>query len=519
MKTIRLLLASVLFFCLTQAVQAELAAHGGPHPVNHFPLWFQDSTGLALQLGLDGDGATGFGVFDQVDPDNPFSVQIGFGSEAFYSLASVEMTYDMPGDPGGGRAVVEFGLEAAFAADKAIDGDQFVFGRIRARVDIPMAGDYKIIHPYGVDIHRNAPAGKRGVNDTVDIGGIIPDYERTLTGRIGPFLRWTDPDYPVVVPGVGRFVGDPQQDHTVTGSPFGTNYVRIEGPEGCNIGGTGIDFIETDQFSLTGKIFEGPTPTPVIFERATYNRTTAGWVDVFVTAPATASLEFQGEGNVPVTPMTGDGTGRFFGHLVVSDPVSFPRFVSVTANNPPDNSAAVMVRELVDAVNITKAEYYLSNNTLTIKATSSDAAIPPTLTAEGFGDLTNGILIQQGVLVPPAKITVNSSAGGSDSCMVDIVADPPDVLTVTEALYVPGKGGWRVTGTETPAIAGTVITIRYGSLAGPIIGTTQVAADGSWLYTQRSSPIIASPGDKITLTSSNGAILTGVDIIVNKMKI
>ena len=60
-----------------------------------------------------------------------------------------------------------------------------------------------------------------------------------------------------------RYLGDPTVPHTVTGSPFGHNFVKIEGP---NVGGPGNpnpcpgldantsqDCIYTDLFSILGK--------------------------------------------------------------------------------------------------------------------------------------------------------------------------------------------------------------------------------------------------------------------------
>ena len=58
---------------------------------NGFPSFLQDSEGLALEICLDsitGDGNPPFCFFDPPDPANPFSVQVGWGPEAFWWLAS-----------------------------------------------------------------------------------------------------------------------------------------------------------------------------------------------------------------------------------------------------------------------------------------------------------------------------------------------------------------------------------------------------------------------------------------------
>lgn len=77
---------------------------------------------------------------------------------------------------------------------------------------------------------------------------------------------------------------------------------------------------------------------------------------------------------------------------------------------------------LTDAVNITRAEYNETAQTLTIEATSSDELTSPLLTAFGLGDLNNGSRTFTNVLAPPATITVTSAAGGSDSESVTVVS-------------------------------------------------------------------------------------------------
>lgn len=77
-------MAVLVIVSFSHAAHAALAAVGPVSPQNGFPLWYQDTNGLALELCLDGDGALGPCLFDPVDPANPYSVQIGFGDEAFY---------------------------------------------------------------------------------------------------------------------------------------------------------------------------------------------------------------------------------------------------------------------------------------------------------------------------------------------------------------------------------------------------------------------------------------------------
>ena len=62
-------------------------------------------------------------------------------------------------------------------------------------------------------------------------------------------------------------MGDAASDHKVTGSPLGTNFVRIEGPnvnpsstvDGCpDVVGPIADCLQTDLFVVAGKLATTP---------------------------------------------------------------------------------------------------------------------------------------------------------------------------------------------------------------------------------------------------------------------
>ncbi|MFA5111874.1 MAG: hypothetical protein WC443_10745 [Desulfobaccales bacterium] len=410
-----ILLAIALVAALPPAAFAKLAAVGPINPANGFPLYFQDSNGVAVELPAppigDPDGlVTPTMTFDAVDPNNPFSVQIGFGTEAFYWIAAVNLDL-----PNGNRALVEFGLEAAFAAGPAADGDQFVFQRTRIRIDTPVAGTYKVIHPYGTATFPNVPAGRRAINSTEDIGGITPAFDRALTGPLGPFLVAVNP-----APTAG-WVGDGGATSTVTGSPTGFNKVRIEGPPNSNLGGPGINFIETDQFTVSGHIFPGTVPTPLLVDRATYSRTADGIaVDVFATSTPNARVEVFVSPARPPVPMTGDGSGRFFARVNFPPTFTLPGFVRVVANRGAPTATSIN-RNLVDFISVTDARYTVSTQTMAINGASSDAVTLPVLTVTGFGDLVGGALNVTPMLAPPAEVTVTSTKGGSDTVPLAIV--------------------------------------------------------------------------------------------------
>ena len=66
---------------------------------------------------------------------------------------------------------------------------------------------------------------------------------------------------------IETFVGDPNLTEAVTGSPFNTNFVRIQGPAGT---------IQTNLFTVSGKVLDSRAQTPVDIGRATYRRTSSG---------------------------------------------------------------------------------------------------------------------------------------------------------------------------------------------------------------------------------------------------
>jgi hypothetical protein len=297
-------------------------------------------------------------------------------------------------------------VEAAFGGGVPLAGDQISFARIRFFADVPIPGTYTVTHPYGVEIFEIPTVGAgREIQFTRDIG--IGAFTGALKGDIGPFLRSVNGPYTETNPDTGlpeTFVGDPNLSETVTGSPLGTNFLRVQGP--------GID-VQSNLFAVSGKIYTGALPTPLVVDRATYSRTaTLAQVDVFATSAPTALVSFE-----PPTPAVGMGpadAGRFFGQ---DAPASIPSSVTVTATL--NNTNASIQSAVTDVVTITKAEY--NAGTLIIEAVSSDEVNLPSLNAPGLGSLTlvGPGLIQSltvsGLTIPPATVTVTSSANGSDT--------------------------------------------------------------------------------------------------------
>jgi hypothetical protein len=450
-------LTSALLCGLIQTGQAECPLDGarpvniGPHnPVTTFPLWVQDSEGLAVEICPGTDQVNCISVPPFTPANTPgltqaqydLSAQIGSGDEAFWASADAQI--DIPASGAlatGGRARLVAGVEAAFLPDFN-NGNQTAFTRLRFVIDIPRTGTYTVTHPWGqisyvIDAVNNPP-GKRAIFDSHDIAFVA--NEVGSQGRLGPILTWdtfpgdplldTDsngsPDYIGTINFTNPDTGGPE--HLVTGSPCGTNYFRIDGPD---IGGPGVNSIETNLFTVTGKVFTGAAlPTPLAIDQATYSRSTygpvnIGHVNVFATAPTMATVHFTGGGNIPAGThvMNSDGSNRHFGTVAFAPGnLALPPSIEVTADNNanPVNLPTTIVVPLIDLISISRADYDKTNGVLTVEASSSDQVNSPTLTTLGQ-TLTNGVVTINNLLSAPASVTVTSTAGGSATYPVTVI--------------------------------------------------------------------------------------------------
>lgn len=212
-----------------------------------FPLWQQDDKGVRLGLCLDTTNT--LCLSSPPDATQPASVNdrsINFPGEAFWWSGEAEIDL-----PGGGRARLVMAKEAAFTTEEATIGNQISFDRVRVRMDdVTPNTTYTVTYPFGTLTVTSDDEGE--VDETEDIGcGASPcDFRLQNKGKIGVFLKW-DPNVTPLAP-VG-YVGDPNVPHRVTGSPTGNNIFRIAGP---NIGGSGVNTIQTNLFSVSGKLFQ-----------------------------------------------------------------------------------------------------------------------------------------------------------------------------------------------------------------------------------------------------------------------
>jgi len=442
----RALLAAGFSLTVTSAAWAALSdVDPGPYTfaTGGYPMWYKDANNLSLELcqsratSTRAPGAPGApaymctllpepGVYDDalplVFPDN-------WPPEMFWFLA--ETAIPQVGNSGYELEVYVAGLEAAFAAENPVDGDQQSFARIRIRASVPRTGTYTITHPYGVETVNVTTAGRRAINITRDIGiGAPGNFTGALNGNLGPWLRGAGGPYTEVNPDTGAsetFVGDPNITEAVTGSPFNTNFVRIEGPPGA---------IQTNVFTVSGKVLDQRAQTPVTLERATYSRNGAGTrVEVFAKAPNDASVCMRNGLALVGTPpspcqfsLLSDNNGLYFSQQFSQ--AAPPPVVVVTASTTAGGTRpTALSSKLTDIVKVSTARYDWANKRLVIEARSSDEVAIPDLLAQGYGRMSKSGTLQSltvnDLAQPPATVTIKSAHGGSDVEPVIVVGNAP----------------------------------------------------------------------------------------------
>jgi hypothetical protein len=592
-KTIAIVTLSLLLILGAgfQATHAELQRVGpvsNSPTIGGFPAWYQDTTGLALEFCAPSNASEVDGGWclllpgDVPAPPEVFPTE--FFDEHFWYSAGAVFPATAPVD-----ILWEAALEAAFAADVA-PGGQIVFTRIRVRFVAPETGTYRVLHPYGEETFQ-ATAGER-IFFTDDVGINCPpgQFHCAMEGRVGPFLLPSvspgGPEMlpvtagnpnpgglanPTPYPGTGKsYIADPAREGPVTGSPLGPtrNRVRVEGP---GIGGTDpgtgipINFIETVNFTLVGRVFTGALAGRVTVDRASYTDpaapTTANprKVAVFATAfPSTQGRTPGGNSPAVVSPalqfyhaacavddITGDlsapagidptqmfDTGAsYFGQNILTAIEPIPFEVCVQQLNAVDAAgntvSAFFPSVLGDQVTISQALYEPGGRILTVAASSSDQANPPTLTLSGFTDpatqlpvvLQNGQASVSVLDAPPSKVLVRSSARGANEFQVSTGVGDTGSGTATpvarndSAKVVEDSGANTInvlindTVGTIPVPGSSLVTI----VTPPLKGAAVVFTDTDSINKVRYTPALnASGGDSFRYNVDVGGLVSNV---------
>lgn len=572
MKTFKLstLAVSLSAALLSQPAHAVLERMGPTVQANGYPAWYQDSTGLSLEFCTPLTPAELDGGYCLLLPgDVPAVPEVFPGSffdEHFFWAAGALMN-----SAANAKASITLALEAAFGG--AVEaGGQITFTRIRVLLNpVPVSGTYRFIHPYGEE-RLEGTAGSR-IFFTDDVGiGARGDFSGAMTGRTGPFLLASDvpggPELPPVAgPVAGKlYIAAPARVGSVTGSPLPAflgsdglwhnhNTFRIEGPAGSNLGGPNIDFIETTDFSLMGRVYAGTMPNLVVADRASYARTaTEQKVDVYATALPTAASRLPAHqrpaGVAPVTSFFDsacqanfDSSGNFVsysapaagGNEILMGAQGTNRYAQLRP--PPgaplpdevclkDNSAVDVNGQQVpvyhplpvnDVVLISEGTYDPVAQTLLVSANSSDMVNPPTLTLANFGIALNaGTVTVPGVTAPPSKVSVISSSRGHGAHLVDTMAAlssantvfaSSDVATTAEevAVLIPVIAGDLLNGEQiNPAYTPITLTVISGGSKGVVVANS---ATGGITYTPN---LNASGVDSFSYTVTAGGVTSNI---------
>jgi Bacterial Ig domain len=534
-------------------VVPEVIGSSPPTLGHGFPAWYRDTTRMPLEPCLS-PALLPSGPACVLLPDpgfiplNTMIFPTNYPIETFYFVSDAIVN-----PAGGGKIKYRASLEGSFATGIVTSGGQITFARIRIFADLPVAGTYKFTHPYGVETITAATAGTRAIAFTRDIGVAAGIFTGAVAGDIGPWLINTG--FPQTINGE-TFIGDPNVAGPVTGSPFGTNFFRVDGPVGSNIGGAGINFLQTNLFTVAGKTSTAGLATPMTVDSATYTRdATSTQMEVFATTQAISNattglppnplalanipsaLQFgnvAAGGPIPTTIMTTNNPidGKFFATASFLNPAVMPATVRVT--NTADVPASFKDVPLVDEVVIGEASYNPTTHILKVTAASGDKLAPlPTLTvslkdgtqvvplgtiAGGGGTLSVVFPVTAALPapigaktynIPPESITVTSAKGGSDTELVTAPLIQPPVAVNDTAVVVPGGSVLiNVAANDTTPNAGATMNLASVTPVAPAPtkgGLTVNPANGIITYTQNVALATGTDTFGYTIQDSTGA--------------
>lgn len=493
------IVAAAAALLVASPARAVLQDHGPNDPALTWPLWYRDLDGQALGLcksqAQSPNPAAGLAPMCFPLAPDPTGFPGNIGDEVFYMNANAALSSGVGFDM---KYVA--GLEAAYgnAAGRPVRGEEVVFARIRVVMTVPITGTYTVTHPYGVEVFPDVQAGTKfggaqsSIFYTVDIPlGALLDFNGSLGGRIGPFLQWDviNPGESLTI-GAEQFIGDANYAHTFTGSPFGTNFIRVDGPPGFT-GVPGETFMQTPLAVIMGQKWTAPIALPLKVERAVYSRDPAtglNTVDVWAQSNVGSKLILSGT-DMPSLQMKTDGAGNYYAHLEY--PTTFIPPSAVTVTNLTSNPIVSQSVNLVDLVNITTTSYDPATGALAVSATTSDLSSPPTaLSVLGLGggimtpSATPGLQTYLGTipvgLIPPLNVSVTSSAGGSATDALTVGTGNPMNLAgapvaVADAFLVAGAGATAVDVSLNDTFAGTFSVLL---ISAPTFGTAVPAASG-----------------------------------------
>ena len=495
------------------AAQAALTAVGPLDPNTDFPTYFQDSQNTRLALCLDPTG----GLCLTSVPGTP-SVPDNFPAdgEAFWFNASASL------DSGAISGILVQAVEAAFANGDVVDGEQIGFARIRIRFrGLTRNSTYTVTYPYGRQVLTSDAAG--AINVTSDVGCFDTpncDFSRVLNGAVGPFLRW-DPAVGPAAP--AGYIGDPNVDHRVIGSPNATNFFRIEGP------GLPGGVLTTDLFSVQGKIAPNAPPPPPPAPTAVFTPANVDFGSVQVgQTSATRTVQVSNGGNAPLNISNVALVNAGANFNIVSNTCTAPVAaggscaVGVTFSPQASGGFSAQLRFTDNAGTGTQnvglsgvgtaapgPGAVVSPTTVQFPATQVNTTSPAqqvTLTNNGNAPLT---ITSVAVLPTGSDFAISNNACGSSlaaqaSCTVSVTFTPTAAAARSATLRFTDNAP---SGTQDVTLNGTGTQAPPPPAPGAVVSPTTVQFPATQVNT-------TSPAQQVTLTNNGNAPLTITSVAV-----
>jgi hypothetical protein len=458
-----------------------VAAGGDPAQVavslaNGYPIWYQDTNGLKLELCLEQQvQRVGGGTFFPCLTAEPFtgapiSFPVNFGPEAFYWVATAVGSFTST--TGTGNALLVVGQEATQVGGLPFDGQQLVFARTRLRINVPVAGTYRVTHPFGTrDYVVTDLAVERTINQTQDIGAAVAlDFLASLSdapvppgppaptppstnagivnldGRsLGPFLE-PNPFARIFDVNGNQYLADPGTEALpltvpVQPGPDGVDYFEVtllDPPDGFNLDATGVDgtvdnTVRITAFQVSGKVFnDGPNTAPL------------ATADTAATTPGAPVLIDVSANDVDVVAID------------LNDPFNPANPANANVHGLGLNPQAIAV---VDGTQLARIGPVTLPSGATVRRVSDIATGRSFLlyTPQGVGEESFNYVIQDkgGLLSLPAAVTVTV-----------------ENLAIDQADYRPRTGKWRITGSSSD-VTGNNVTL-HGAPRSALTGAGEV---------------------------------------------
>ena len=452
-------------FAQPQGIGGSLHRLGPIDPAFGFPQWYQDSTGVAFELGtaLSAGELENMllllGPGDTSVPERyvyPRTTPTTFPTEHFYYMATAaDAAVPIPlgtdarnPEDTTTKVIALFALEASFSSgDDQVPGTQIVFSRTRINLRVvPYSGDYVLETPYKTYTFKGLVAGDR-LFHTDDVGvALAPQgFVECMFGGIGPFLLHSATPGGKELPAhsfEGRlYAGEQEVPSPVTGSPLGKNFVRLTGPNG---------FVwYQDKFSVTGRLKTTPVPSDITLTRASkYEAPGDVRLDMFAKGKPSLQTRLPGGTTTwkqptmtvyPAAPLVNAVTGQLsvppgVTGIAMSNngalgAAHYAQWISPNGTLPSvitgvDDSGFVSSMPVTCDVVVTKADYSNVTKTLTVSATMAELNSPDTFRLIGVdGEDSKQAFtgsIQVPLNAPPSKVTVLSSEGSATTLDVTV---------------------------------------------------------------------------------------------------